>query len=181
MTAAVRENIKTLSPKGAVDLLGIPDVASLTRKIHGNVKLGDNAQHAGAWSVAMFRRTYDDRVSIPEGTPPEHVEAVANGKIYMHLQIEARREISTAPVERSEDYPSDPEISRAVREALDDPDAIPLNKIGYHLQGQVAKIITRQDPTSRGFSERFKSFVWDMRHALAAAVVDVATATWTAS
>jgi hypothetical protein len=175
MTAAIRENMKSLSREAATDMLTAPDLGSLLRKIHGNAKLSDNHAHARTWSIDLFRRTHNDRSSIPDGTSPEEIKAVTSTKFKVHLQIEARRLISTAPVAFGEDYPSDLEITRTVLEAVDDPTAIPMTKVAHHLQGNVADGITRSNPESRTFKERFASFVWDTRHALAGAVVDVFT------
>jgi hypothetical protein len=175
MTAAMRENLRAVARDEVHDLLSAPDVASLIRKVHGNPKLTDNAKNNGAQSIALFRRTHDDRASVPEGTPPERVREVTGMKLRVQLQIDARQAISSTALPIGEDYPTDTEISRAVLEALDDPDAIPMTKVGYHLQGNVADVITRQEATSKGFQDRFRSFVWDTRHALAAAVVDVFT------
>jgi hypothetical protein len=157
------------------DFLSAPDVATLIRKLHGNARLTNNAKDSGAQSIALFRRTHEDRASIPEGTPPERVREVTGTKLRVQLQVDARQAISSTALPLGENYPSDTEISRAVLQAIDDPGAIPMTKIGYHLQGNVADVITRQLATSKGFEERFRSFVWDTRHALAAAVVDVFT------
>lgn len=175
MTAAMSENIKGLTHEAVADILSAPDLASLIRKVHGNATLSGNHANAKTYSVELARRTYDDRSSIPAGTAPEQVAAVTGVKFCRYLQVEARRAIVTAPVAEGEDYPVDPEISKAVIEALEDPNAIPLTKIHQHMLGEVGAGIHRSDPHSGSFKKRFGSFIWDTRHSLASAVVDVFT------
>jgi hypothetical protein len=174
MTAAIRDNIKDLSPNGIAQVLRAPNIHGVIRDTHG--KLRDRTEAVRAMAIELLTRTHEDRSSIPEGTPLEEVRAITSDRFYAHLVAQARRALNTAPVDPGEDYPSDLSVRQAVRDALDDPDAIPMNKIARHLQRQVAEEITRKpDPRSRNFRETFQSFVWDARHALAAAVVDVFT------
>jgi hypothetical protein len=175
MTAAVRENIKSFTREVATDFLSTPGVASLVRKLHGNPKLNDNHKNVQTYSVGLARRAHEDRSSIGDGIAPEQIAQVTGAKFSAQLQIRAWQRIATAPIEPEESYPSEADVSRAVIDALADPGAIPLSKISHHLLGQMTGGITRSDPESRSFKDRFDSFIWDMRHALAGAVVDVFT------
>jgi hypothetical protein len=170
-SAAMGPHMHTVSPEGTVDLLREPTIAGALRQVHGKL------DEAGPkmYSLRLFRRFHDDRTNMPPETTREQLLGITNGKLYRQYEIETRAVINARPILIGEPRPTDIEVSAAVRALLDDPAALPLNKIATHIFREVGKRIAASDPESQSFKDRYASFLWDTRHALAAAVVDVFT------
>ncbi len=77
------------------------------------------------------------------------------------------------PIIVGERRPTRPEITDAVLALLDEQAALPLNNVASDVLRNVGDRIAAQKLGSGNFEERYSSFAMDMRHALAAAVVDV--------
>lgn len=171
MTAALRENLDSISVAGTVDLLRCTTIAATIREAHGKL---DREVYARQ-SLDIFEKLHVDRSTLPPGTTREEVAAKARLQLGWHLQYEARAPIHARLIIIDEKRPTDLDITAAVLALLDEKGALSLNKVASHVLHNVGDRIADQKLRSGNFEERYASFAMDMRHALAAAVVDVFT------
>jgi len=66
-------------------------------------------------------------------------------------------------------------VDAAVDQLLADPLALPMSRIVHHAFTNVGDRIADQTVTSKNFTERYGSFLFDLRHLVAAAFCDVFT------
>jgi hypothetical protein len=162
----------------ALSILSCPDLPSYIRRIHGNPRLSATFEYVSSEAVDFFADLHANRSSIPKGTPQQaEADRRVAVKVRKRVEDDACRLIAEGDIDWAggESYPDEDEVRRVAREMFDDRDAIPLTKVTQQIAEYVSDGITKQTPTSGGFSNRYKSFGWDSRHALAAAVVDVFT------
>jgi hypothetical protein len=171
MMAAMRENLESLTPGGTVDILSDPTIPGYVRKAHGHIESSGPRQ----WTVAQFARLHADRSTLPSGTTSDQVREVTFAKFVRWLKVTARDALHAAPIIIGSPPPGDAEIDAAVDQLLADPAALPMNKIVNYAHFRIGEIITDQTAGSNKFNQRYSSFLWDLRHLVAAAFADVFT------
>jgi hypothetical protein len=172
ITAALRDNLAAVTPFESFQILSDPTIAGCVGSAHGKM----DWQKAKDFSVQNFRRLHYDRTHLPPGTTPEDVRNRGDLKFAADLKMRARAGLWNDPdVVAVATSLTDADLYAAVDRVLDDPASLPMNRIVRHVFGSVGERIGAQSADSKRFTERYSSFIWDTRHAVAAAFADVFT------
>jgi hypothetical protein len=172
ITAAIRDNLSAVTPFESFQLLRDPTIAGCVGSAHGRI----DWQKAKEASVQNFRMLHYDRTHLPPGTTPEDVRIRGDSKFAADLRARARaalwNDLDVIAVATSL---TDADLYAAVDRVNDDPASLPMNRIVRHVFGSVGERISDQKADSKRFTDRYSSFIWDIRHAVSAAFADVFT------
>lgn len=168
----MRDNLAAVTPFESFQLLRDPTIAGCVGAAHGKL----DWQKAKEFSVQNFKVLHYDRTHLPPGTTPEDVRRRGDSKFAADLRARARAALWNDPnVIAVSTSLTDADLYAAVDRVLDDPASLPMNRIVRHVFGSVGERIGAQSADSKRFTERYSSFIWDTRHAVAAAFADVFT------
>lgn len=163
ITGALRDSLTTLRPHETGTILRDPSIAGLVRECHGRI----DWERAKVFSLEQFKMLHFNRGHLPPGTTLEQVRDQTGRKEIVDLKVRARHFLRNDS--------TDGEIDGAVDRLLADPLALPINRISPYLWGAIGERISDQSAESGKFEKRYRSMIWDLRHAVGGAFADVFT------
>jgi hypothetical protein len=171
MSASIIDSLAKQTPAGIAEILNDPTITGFVGKAHGRVEW----EAPKKWSADQFKRLHADRVNLPSGTTREEVHLRTLSNFARGLKVTARTAIHSEPVIVGEPSLTDEQIDAAVDRLLDDPSSLPMNRIVQQAWRGAGDRITNQSVSSKKFSSRYGSLLWDLRHLVAGGFADIFT------
>ena len=129
-----------------------------------------SAEGSLCYSTTHLEELLQDRM---REYPPELLENVISERTVQALESRARQLWPTLVEERP--GLSEEDVVSVARTLVNQPDAIPLDRLMIRTLGQLAKKVTAQDADSRAFRRRYRSATHDIMHLTGAAYGDIFT------